>query len=401
MNSLAIIKEIQRYYYYNIDIEFLLDKETIPIDFSELNIDNDYENAFNPTAYIRAQLDENVYTKMQNNRNKGRLVVTVNTYNTESTVQKKYFKKIFMYEFPTTGLDEVNKETNDESDNKAYRQTYIGLIDIDAINRNKMIINNLFVNTNMSTMIHQYLTQDIIREPFDNNPDFDHFFIPPIEGIPEFLRYMNSRSSFYNTGFRYFDGYKCAYLLSNKGIPIDSKDNDNSFSTFYITISSAAANPSQNTIIDGFMENINRKCYYIDVLSSVVKFYENTVQDKLFNQIYMIGYDGKTVKRNIDVNHVDESKTKPKIIRTFDSNFNFINTLKNQLEITSQSLMMTCKCLDNSIVDPSKEYILTFSGQYQDRSGKYLLTRKGEQYAKKGEQYICNTVLHFKKVSNN
>ena len=61
--------------------------------------------------------------------------------------REKYFKKIFMYEFPTTGLDEVNKETNDESDNKAYRQTYIGLIDIDAINRNKMIINNLFVNS--------------------------------------------------------------------------------------------------------------------------------------------------------------------------------------------------------------------------------------------------------------
>ena len=79
VNSLAIIKELQRYYYYSIDIEFLLDKETIPIDFSELNIDNDYENAFNPTAYIRAQLEENVYIKMQNNRNKGRLVVTVNT----------------------------------------------------------------------------------------------------------------------------------------------------------------------------------------------------------------------------------------------------------------------------------------------------------------------------------
>ena len=41
VNSLAIIKELQRYYYYSIDIEFLLDKETIPIDFSELNIDND------------------------------------------------------------------------------------------------------------------------------------------------------------------------------------------------------------------------------------------------------------------------------------------------------------------------------------------------------------------------
>lgn len=402
---MAINKEIQRNYYYSIDASFLLDKESKIINITNLSIVNDYENSFSPVAYIRAQLSEELYYTMINekNRDKGRIVLNVQLYNPDTQVTSSYFKKTFLYEFPRKSLvkdrsDVEGSRDITKEDSTSYKQTYIGLIDIDSLNRNKMIINNLFVESNIASITHYYLTQDIIREPFDNNPDFDVFYIPPMEGIPELLKYINSRSSFYNTSFRYFDGYNCAYLLSNKGNPIEP--NDNTYSTFHIRVSSASSDPNKNTIIDGYMENRDQKCYYIDVLDTVVQFDVNTIQDNLFNQIYAIDSEGNKEKINMDINHIEASKTKPKFMRVFDNNFNYAKSQANLFEIESSAIMITCYMINNVVLDPSREYILEFPEDYKDKNGKYILTKKGEVYMQKGNNFVNTTTLYFKRVIN-
>lgn len=396
---MAVSKGMQRNYKYTISADFLLEKQSYTLEVNSLIIDNNYEKMFTPISFMYVSIPENVYALMVNNKDKGRIVVSVNTYNVDNEMSKLYFRKIFYYNFPSLNTKESNpdaKEKNTSGADNTYKRTYIGLIDIDALNRNKMIINNLFTNSNMASIVHSYLKQDIIREPFDYNPDFNLFFVPPIGGIPEFLSYLNSKSSFYTTSFRYFDGYKCAYLLSNKGKGIDIKDG--SFSTYNINIVNNEKNPGSTSNVDGFFEDINQKVYIIQVVDELTKLEENTVQDNIFNQLYAISYDGSSRKIDMDIHHINENKTKPRFMRVFDNNLNYANSQANNLELSSDTVVITQYSLDNSKLDPSKEFVLTFPENNKYRNGNYLLVRKTESYKTVGNEFACTTVMFFKKV---
>lgn len=394
----SISKKLQRNYTYDISAEFVIKKDVYQLDIKNLYIDNNYERNFTPLSYIYATIPLSTYDLMVSNRNDGRIILSVEIKNVDTGIKKLYFRKSFLYNFPAINMKEINKEVTKagkkgENDDDSKR-SYIGLIDLDSVNRNRMIINGLFINTNVASITHQYLKQKIIREPFDNNPNLDFFFVPPIEGIPSLLKYLNSRSSFYNTGYRYFDGYKCAYLLSNKGTPIQSKDG--SFSTYNINIVSEEADPTASANIDGFIEDLDKKVYTIQVVDKLIDFAEDNVQDNIFNQIYAIDYQGNSKKIDLNVHHIDESKTKPKIVRVFDNNLNYANTLASGIEINADTVIVSQYSLNNAILDPSKEFILTFIDKYKDKNGRYLLTRKIESY----DGSTCTTIMYFKKVKD-
>lgn len=357
-------------------------------------IDYDYDQSFAPIAYVSCNIPLSLYYKMKLNATSAHIILSISKFNNDEgrDSAKTYIKKELSYFFPNnTDIDIDYEYIEMNNTEKSYKSSYIGLVDPIIINRDKMIINDLFYKTNLETIIHKYMKFNLIKEPFDNNPIFDMFIIPPLEGISKFLKYMDSRCSFYNTKYRYFNDYNNAYLLSSKGKGIDIKDG--TFTTVKIT---AQSSDDSDYYLDGQYNNTTQRIY--SMASTTYNFNQNLISDKKINQLYGVTSSGKTMKLDLDVNSAVDSKTKPKMIRIFDECLNSLKSIANSIETTSTIINITKTNIDNSIIVPYKEFQIVCTTDWASESGRYLLSSKKETYIPDNGDFISGIFMTFKKV---
>lgn len=386
---------------YSVELSYIKGKETIVILPEYINllvVSYDYETSFSPIAMLDLNIELSMYNKLVNNMGNAKLLLIVKKFVKGSSNKKVYIKRQLNYFVSGASPDMELDSSKENSDENSYRQVQIGLADNNLMNRErKVIANTIFSNSNLESMVNSYMDFKLVKEPFDNNPYYDIFIVPPISGVYNYLTYMNERSTFYKTGFRYFNDYNYGYLLSGKGKGIDIGDNN--YATVKIAVKSQM-NDQDTANIQGMIVDSSQKIYQIVVNSSSFDVNNNMVDDNIYNQIYGVTSSGKKKKVDVDINHVKESQTKPLFIRVPNENLNYIGALAKQLENTKTIVNITKTDIDTSVILPCKEYRIDGGKNYKEYTGKYLLSRKIDTFSKDGTIYKCAVSMSFKVVSS-
>lgn len=370
-------------YTYSIGITFLVNGKEIKIGtecIKMLMINYDYTKVNAPLAVLKLKLSSSNYNTLQENQEKSKAILIVNKLDDQNKSPIKYIKKQFSYYFPNynTSSDNDTEENLPKGSLESYIDCAIGLIDIKSLNNNKKLINDKFNNTNTISIIHQYTkNMKMIIEPFDYNDDMDLCYITPLEGISKLLEYLNNECTFYSSGYRFFMDYNYTYLLSNKGTPIDIKDQTYTTIQFEVT---------KQVKYDGMGIDKENKLYLVKVEENQIDIGADRITDKLYTQLVGIGTNGKVKKLDLNIHNEDESsKTKPKVVRISNNNFNLLEEMKKTAEATGDIIVINTINIDNSLIVPYKEYIMNFNKERKHLSGKYVLYAKREVYTAEGE----------------
>lgn len=395
------IKEVS--YIYKITMAYLLNGKEYSINQTCIKmvvINYEYNKAHAPLALVKVSLLSKLYNKMQNNQDKGKVVLTIKKMDEKNKTPTKYIKKDFSYYFPKRTYSSSNPIINDNdgsskvNDDMAFVNCVIALLDISAMNNNKKLINNLYKGANAISIIHQYTSNmNMIIEPFDYNKSMKLCYIVPLEGVTRLLDYLDSKATFYKTGYRFFMDYKYTYLLSNSngGIDID----DNTYTTVQIEVVKDIR--YQTMGIDD-----DNKIYLIRVQDTQTDVDENQTLEKRFSKVIGFSAKGSSSSASIDLhNEDDSSKSKPRVIRVENDNFNRVDEIKGMAESTGNSIVINMNNVDTSLLVPYKEFILKFHKGMKELNGKYILVAKREVFYQEseGEFRISVTLTLRKKVS--
>jgi hypothetical protein len=380
---------------YTIGLNYISDNKEISIDNNAIQyiiIDHNYDNRNMPIIYINLNLESNMVNNMLKNVNKNTITLNIAVFDNDqkNTVKKDYIKDQFIYFIASQpNYDNLDDNIN-TSDNMDYKNITIGLLKIDLLNNNKMLINNVFSNTNTISIIHYYTKHmKMIIEPLEFDYVKSSFIIPPLESVSQLIRYLNNANALYSTQYRYFMDFNKTYILSTSGNPIDI--NDGTYSSIIINIDEDT--PQINMIIDP-----KQKVYSLNVDVGNTNMNSNIISDKSYNYILGVTTDGITSQFDLDINKNSLSAKKPKIHRIANENLNGVKNLKNMYESSAAILNLSKPEIDSSIFTINKQYNINNSSIYSDFDGKFLLSYKKEVYKPEGDFFITNTILGFRKI---
>ena len=386
-------------YSYDISMTALINKKETKILSESINmlmINYNYINLFAPIVYAQVNINVELYNKMKKYKSSGKILLDIKIYNRkEKDIKKPYLKKQLSYFFTNSEFDTdvlLNKDTDNTN---SYRSCYLGLLDLDILNDyNARVINNIFVNTNTTSIIHYYLSnQKLVLEPFDNNPIHDLMVIPPITGIGNLLKYLNQMGSFYKTGFRYFRDFNRSYILSNKGKGITI---NKQHKTVHINIERKRGN--SNIYLPGMIDNKKDKFYLLQLNVDQAQLDIDITTNTKYNQFVGIDNIGKVSKEVSSVNLAKKFKKNPKLIRVFNNNNNYVENMAKDQDISSDTLTITKTDIDSSIIEPHKEFVVENESYLRAKNGKYILIAKQETYRKDDGGFRCVVTATFNKA---
>lgn len=386
-------------YLYDISMTVVVNKKKHKIPSESINmfmIKYDYVNMFAPIIYTQINLNIELYNTMQKFRSSGHILLEIKKYKKdEKDLKKPYIKKQLNYFFTNSDYDSDVVNNKDTDNTNSYRSCYLGLLDIDIINdNNARVINNIFMNTNTTSIIHYYLhNQKLVLEPFDNNPIHDLMIIPPITGITNLLKYLNQMSSFYKSGYRYFRDYNRTYILSNKGRGIDI---GRQHKTVHINIEKRRGN--QSIYKPGMIDNKKEKFYLLKVNVKQAQIDIDISAGNKFNNFVGINSIGKIIRKLADENLGKKFKKKPKLIKIFNKNNTYVENIANIQNLASNTLTITKSDIDASIIEPHKEFVVENDTYLKAKNGKYILVAKQEIYTKESTGFRCAVTATFNKV---
>lgn len=392
----------QTTYDYDVEIKYVNGNKQIEIDkkcIKMIMIDYDYQVKNAPALYLTINLEISLYNNMVlHSKTGGKLYLNIKTYKSGSTnsIKKNYIKEQFSYFFKddTIATSQDLVEASD-SDGTSYKKAILGLIKSELVDNNKRIMNNIFKNTNTSSILHFYTHHmKMIIEPFDNNPTHDLFIVPPIEGISKLIKFLNESATFYTTTYRYFMDFNKTYLLSTKGKAVDIKDG--TYNTIKIDVISDVGSKTSDR---GIYKDTKNKIYVIEIDSSDFHIGKNKVTEKKFNKLYGVDSMGNREYKELKINKEKGTSTKTRMVRIYNENLNYINSLADEIETSANTITVVKGELDGSLIVPYKEYRISNIKQYKDLDGKYLLVAKKEVIIQQEGDFSCSTSMTFKRVS--
>ena len=264
------------------------------------------------------------------------------------------------------------------------------------MNDNKTMMNDIIKNSNNISIINHYFNNhDIVIEPFDNNEIKNTIIIPPIKSKTLLLEYLNKNSSFYNDGnYRFFMDFNRFYLLSNKGVYVDTEDNQ--FNTIMINVFYDLDNPN---VKQGVAIDDTSKSYTFNVSSSDAKMSIDKYKSKSFNSILGVDTSGnvRKVKMDLPLNIDDDEKID--VRRVPNGNLNYVNYIKDISEMSTVILTVTKSDMDNEIITPNKEYLVNNYSSYSEYNGNYILSFKKETFVQQSNDFVCATVFGLRKAN--
>ncbi len=209
------------------DKEYNFDTKNI----HNLLIDYDYDNKNRPTLFIKVSIDKNILDDMIKNKDTNTITLIISKYNTLSNfhIEEEYIKSQFIY-FLSEDINYqkdldyagVEKDTEDK-----FKMVSLGMMKKDLIDNNKVLINDIIVDTDMMNIVYKHLSHmNLLIEPFKNQEPIKRFIIPPITSITKFINYLDSYNSLYDTKYRLFFDHNRTYLISSSGEAVRARDED-------------------------------------------------------------------------------------------------------------------------------------------------------------------------------
>lgn len=388
-------------YHYNIQLKYINQDKQETMDPKSIRlivIDYDYETKNMPVIYMQLNLEVPIYNDMVLNSKSGKIFLNIKYYDAGSSnpIMKDYIKEQFSYFLSNKELEydeNIIKEAGTEK--IAYRRVTLGLIKSELVDNNKRIMNNIFKNTNISSIVHYYTNHmKMIIEPFDNNPFYNLFIVPPIEGITKLIKFLNESCAFYNTSYRYFMDFSTTYLLSTRGKAIDIKDG--TYTTVKIDI---LPNTPTRKVKEGMERDTTNELYIIEIDAKDFSILKNEITEKKFNKLYGVDSLGNKANVSLNINNEKGSSTKTKMVRIYNNNMSYLNSLANEIENSSSIITVVKGDINASIIVPYKEYRISNINQYKNLDGKYILVAKKEVFVQSDNDYRCSVSMSFKKVS--
>ena len=386
-------------YKYKSELTFLTGNETIVIDDMQIKsiaIDSNYKELNMPMIFVTASIDRNHMDSIIDSQNTGTAIFKIQKCVDNSEMPDifiDYISDRFTY-FVAMDINkaaDMDYEGNNEGREDLYKLTTFGLMSLDCVNKNKKNISGVYEGT-MQSIVY-YLTNhlDILIEPFASNPTINEFF-PPMNSITKALKYLDSLNVFYNTPYRWFIDFDCAYILSSSGKPVYKKGED--IGTIFLEIHKFTDMTSK---VQGMTTEGSRYHVHIDSIDCTLS--DSRISEKSFSNVTGLSTFGSSYKDSIQTKSVIIPKNRT--IRVDNENSGLLTNLATDVKNSSVQMLVQKTDLDGSSFTLNKEYIVKCDEVYgkTDYNGNYLLSRKRELYVRVDEKFVMNTMLLLEKIS--
>lgn len=389
---------------YSVSMELVVGQtsEVVPqSSIKEVITNYDYDGNTMPIIYIRTRLSSTMYDKFIKNAENATIILTITKFNDQALGGKRernYVKSNFIYVMTSNPNynKSIEQAVSDADDSQSYLDGYIGLIQVDSVNDNRILINTILKNTNLMSIIYKYTKHmTMVIEPFDNTDHLDTVIIPPISSITNLLKFLNTEYTFYKSGYRYFRDFTTTYLLSMNGTSV--ADMNYTYNTVIINI----VDPLDPVSSTNSMElNDSAKAYIINVDARRTSIDINRNTDQMFNSIIGVDLFGNTKQIDLDIPKTPESSEKVTLERVQNNNLSYVDNMKHMVESVTTLLTITKTEIDSSILTPNKEYLVR---NYEDNSkynGRYILAFKKEVMLQQDNEYISSVVFALRKIKD-
>lgn len=361
-------------------------------------LDYDYDSLSMPILYISMNVNHDIYNRIVGQVEKAKFMLNLRKSDTSSSnsMYTDCIKDMFTYFVPTNpnymkDIDKVG--TENETPDQAYKRVTIGLLKMELVNYNKKITNGIFKNTTMLSLVHKCTSHmPMIIEPFTYNETIESVIVPPMATVSSTIEFLNNFQSFYDKGYRYFMDFDRTYLLSNSGEFIDAGDGSYGEISFSIENSDTVAAQQSGMIKD---DDSRSYIIYTDGLSTDIKI--NRVTEKVINNIVGVTTDGDVIEQALTINNTDSEK-RTIYKRIPNSNKNFINNLKSDIEALSVSICIEQSCLDASVFTPNRSYSIKNFQDYSSYNGKFILSQKKVFLYQNNASFGSMTYVWLRKV---
>ena len=381
-------------YLYSADMTFVLDGETYAIETSNITsiiVDHDYVHNNMPMIFCSVTISSELLDLMLENQNTGLVIFNLRRAVANSDMPDlftDYITDEFIY-FITDSSSEMMNE------GRTYKQTTIGLLSRKCINKNKKLINGV-VSGNLTSLMY-YVTghMPVVIEPPTKNIVFENRILPPMNSISKMLSYINSLNVFYDTPYRFYIDFDCAYLLSSSGKAV-KKDGEK--------ISTILLNCKNEYDIA-----VQSKGMYIDESKSLLEIiideedYEiadDHILEKSYSKVTAANASGKVSSKSINVLDHSNIVEKTRSIRVMNDNDGLLDNIIASANQSTVKIMVQKEFIDSSDLTLNKEYVVKMDEiyNYEDYNGRYLLTRKRDIFIRTDDQFTSTTMLMLDKV---
>lgn len=395
-------------YNYKIILKYINSSNVeVEIDSTQIQnilIDKDFDKINMPVITIFGSIEKNILDDMIRHSNDSLITLGIYKYdntNQNDNITEKYFNDKFIY-ILNEDLSRTDKIDNpngidSKTGNRQYKETTIFLIQQDAVNNNRQIINGVYHNASMNSLILQssnYLGNTLL-EPIKYDTKFDQVIIPPIDSISNYIKYLNDNLGvFYDSPYRFFIDFDTTYIVSSSGNAIRARNQY--IYTIVIEIRQIDANVSEEP---GAYVDLRSGKYTIGIDASKVEYIKNNVSNKMVNKVTVINSKGDVFEQDIDQNKAKITSTINQVMNVSNNDTNTINPISYSVESANVTITIVKNDLDASLFTINKEYIIN-DPIHDSYSQRYILLSVKQLFVKQNENFIMSTVLKFKKAVN-
>lgn len=393
-------------YKYSIDLRYNKLKENVSYKISPKNIksiiiDRDYVENNMPLTFLNVALDKNLIDDMILNSEKNTMVLTIYKYidfNDSNNIQKAktvYIQSEFSYiiQENTNETKSIDYSGDNAERNDILRYITIGLLSIKNINDNKKTTNTTFRSTSMMNAV-TYVTRHMkmVIEKFKYNKIQKELLIKPLGSVSKIIRYLNGINVFYDTQYRFFIDFDCAYLLSSSGKEVPKKGE--SINTILVVI----RDPFKlDSAVDGMITDRKQKIYQIDVLATDADIKVNTAMEKAYTGVTGVNSNGVIGMENLKISRSASINSNNNVVRVPDNNKDMMKTIISETNNSNAAISVNKDNLDVSVITPNKRYIIRNMEENKKLNGDFILLRKREIFIPEASnEFICNVSLDFK-----
>ena len=394
-------------YNYKVSLKYMTTtNKEVEIESSQLQyilIDKDFDNCNMPVISVFGSIEKNILDDMILNMDNNIVVLGLYKYditNQNDNITEKYIEDRFIYILnedvsKTTKLDNP-KGIDSEQGNKQYKEVNLWLLQQDAVNNNRQVINGIYHNASMNSLILQttnYLGK-VLLEPIRYDTKFDQVVIPPLDSLSNYIRYLNdSLGVFYDTPYRFFIDFDSTYIVSSSGNTIRARNQY----IYTIVIDIKEIDPGETSEEQGAYVDLRAGKYTIGISTANVEYTKNHVTNKLVNKVTVVNSKGEVFEQVLEDNKAKVTGTINQIMSVSNNDQNVINAISNSIESSNISLTIVKNDLDAGMFTLNKEYII-IDPLHDEYNGRYILTHSKQLFIKQNGNFIMSTVLSFKKA---
>ena len=391
-------------YRYKISLSYIHYGYEIAIDPQQIQyvgIDRSFDSNNMPVIAVSCNIERDILDMMIQNANDNIVELGIFRYdasNQNDNITKKYIYDRFIYFLgddisQTAELDYGNGQQHTK---ERYKEVTMWLIQQDAVNNNRKVINGIFKNATTNSLILQITNYvgNTVLEPVDYDNKYEQIIIPPTNSISQYIAFLNNNLSvFYHTGYRFFIDFDMTYIMSSSGKPVQTKNQN----IFTVEINVTNIIPDEDSESGMIVDKRNGK-YIVNVPLANVNFTKNNITNKMVNKITTIDSSGNVEEKTIEGNDTRVTTMMNKIVNLSNNDQNAINNIAADYELNNVFLSITKNDLDASIFTMNKEYIITMDEDHEEYSGRYLLSAVKQFFVKQNDYCVMTTILMFKKI---